>query len=100
MATSEEGMDRDREPVMDSLMQIEDQHILLDKLSHEIATGTVKCVMVQIIYEDGASYSLNSGGASAVEQVGLLESMKYDVLMATRSVAETWKEENNDGESD
>ena len=88
--------DQSNDPLFEGLQQVEDQHILLDKLSQEIATGTVKCVMAQVLYEDGASYSLNSGGASAVEQVGLLESMKYDVLMATRSVVQRWKE----GEAD
>lgn len=83
------------DPITESLQQIEGQHVVLDKLSQEIATGRVKCVMAQILYEDNTSYTLNSGG-TMVEQVGLLESMKFDLLMGTRSVANKWEEDETD----
>lgn len=68
----------------DSLKQAEDQDWIVSRVREEVSTGTVKCVMVQVLYDDDSSATFTSGG-TMVEQVGLLESMKYDLLVATRT---------------
>ena len=87
--------DNPDQPIMDGLEQIEGQHAVLDRLTREIATGQVKCVMVQILYEDDSSFITNSGG-KLVEQVGLLETMKFDLLHSANRAFREFESDNHE----
>lgn len=74
--------------MMQSQMEkFENVHMVIDRLTTEANTGTIACVMAQIFYEDGSSRNLNSGG-TLIEQVGLLESMKFDLLNTVSTTEE------------